>query len=81
MSSVVKSNRSFDVKCHQDFQYVFDKMINSGTTESYRCRRRDTNCKGRIHITLGEIGVMHGHGGHDESPTSVEVSTFFLIFP
>lgn len=80
MDYEVKSNRSFEVKCHLGFQYVLDKIINSGTTQSYRCRRRDINCKGRIHVTLGEIRVMHGHGGHDESPTSVEVSIFFLIF-
>ncbi|CAI6353601.1 unnamed protein product [Macrosiphum euphorbiae] len=71
MDSEVKSNRNSDVKCHKGFQYVFDKLINNDTTKSYRCRRRDINCKGRIHITPGEIRVENGHGGHDESPTSV----------
>jgi len=78
MYSEVKSNRSSEVKCHKGFQYVFDKWINGGTTKSYRCCRRDINCKGRIHVTLGEIRVMGCHGGHDESPTSVEVSTIFF---
>lgn len=75
MDSEVKSIRSSDVVCHEGYQYIFDKWINSNTTQSYRCRRRYLNCKGRIHITLGEIRVINGHGGHDESPTSVEVST------
>lgn len=65
MDSEVKSSRNSYVKCHNGFQYVFDKLIHNGATESYRCRRRDINCKGRIHITLGEIRIMNGHGGHD----------------
>jgi len=80
MDSEVMSNRSGDVKCHLGFQYIFDKLINHDTTESYRCRRRDISCKGRIHITQGEIRVVIGHDGHDESPTSVEVLFFFFNF-
>jgi len=81
MDSEVKSNRNSDVKCHKGFQYVFDKLIYNDTTKSYRCLRRDINCKGRIHVTPGEIRVVNGHSGHDESPTNLEVSIiYFLIF-
>lgn len=58
---------------HEGFQYVFDKILSNGITESYRCRRRDLNCKGRIHITGGNIMVRGVHGGHEESPSGIEV--------
>lgn len=48
----------------------------NGLTESYRCHRGDLNCKGRLHVSLGNIIVIGKHGGHDESPVGLEVSTF-----
>lgn len=80
MNLDVLSNRNAKVICHEGFQYVFDKLISNGLTESYRCRRRDLNCKGRIHVSLGDIIAIGNHGGHDESPVGLEVSTFLTIF-
>lgn len=70
----IQTNRSRDVICHEGFQYIFDRMSADKITKYYRCRRRDINCKGRIHVYNGEILLKGNHGGHDESPVDVEVS-------
>lgn len=48
-------------------------MLLNGITESYRCRWRDLNCRRRIYITGGYIVVRGIHGGHEESPSGIEV--------
>lgn len=70
----VDTIRSKEVVCHEGFQYIFDKMGADQVTKYFRCRRRDINCKGRIHIKEGLIFVKNNHGGHEESPVDIEVS-------
>lgn len=68
------TNRNGDIKIHEGYQYIYDKLGADKVTEYYRCRRRDIQCRGRINIRNGVIEVTGDHGGHDESPIGVEVS-------
>lgn len=70
----VQTNRKQQIICHEGFQYVFDKYSVDKITKYYRCRRRDLNCKGRIHVKNGTVLVTGIHGGHDVSPVEIEVS-------
>lgn len=72
--NITVTNRSKDVYVHDGFQYVFDSMSADNITRHYRCRRRDINCKGRIHVNNGDVLIKGTHGGHDGSPVDVEVS-------
>lgn len=67
------TSRDTNIVSHEGFQYIFDKFSADGRTQFYRCRRRDLNCRGRIHINDGNIYIKGNHGGHEESPTLTEV--------
>jgi len=71
---VIVTNRSKDVYDHDGFQYIFDRMSADNVTKQYRCRRRDINCKERIHVNNRHVLVKGTHGGYDESPVDIEVS-------
>jgi len=75
---VIVTNRSKDVYAHEGFQYIFDRMSANKITKYYRCRRRDINCKGRIHVNNRHVLVKGTHGGHDESPVGVEVRLIII---
>ncbi|KAL5246078.1 hypothetical protein ACI65C_013486 [Semiaphis heraclei] len=74
MNGIV-TNMSKDVYIHEGFQYILDRMSADNITKYYRCRRRDLNCKGRIHVRNGVVLVKRIHGGHDESPVDVEMAS------
>lgn len=70
--------RNKKIVSHEGFQYVFDKNSKDWLTKFYRCRRRDINCKARIHVINGHINRIGDHDGHEESPIAVEVSTYII---
>ena len=46
------TNRNGDIKTHEGYQYIYDKLGADKVTKYYRCRRRDIQCRGRINISV-----------------------------
>jgi len=75
MEENVETKRGKVKYVHNGFLYIFDKKSSDGSKKMWQCKRKDQQCKARLHSNAftGELVRVVGNYTHDSDAARIEV--------